>query len=260
MREKSINSERFQLSWTITSSQQLQEAIREMKYQLIQKIGVQEGFTLVDLGCGPGNHPPSFTVCLAEHVGETGRVVGVDITDENVTEFYNEAKEFNVEGRLEFMQGDAVNLIGIIEDNFVDMVVSYRFLEEFMRPNELSKLIKEMVRIVKPGGKVCIIELSTQPRNKAEELYIRLHRDWGDSFFEAHEITELLKENQLINVTIETFTPNIWFSPQVAEVEFWEELREEIILKLGSLTKKHGMKYPPMFIVSGIAPSLKKNF
>jgi len=222
-----------------------------MKLKLAKKIGVQEGFTIVDVGCGPGHHPPSFTVCLAELVGEKGRVLGVDISNENVMELYNEAKEFKVEGKVSFVQGDAVNLRGVIEDDFADMVVSYRFLEEFMRPKDLSKVIKEMVRIVKRGGKVCIIELSTNTRNEAEEIYIRLHRDWGDSFFEASEIAEQMRKNGLTGVQIETFEPNIWFSPSVAEEDFWEEFREQIMSELGPLTKKYGMKYPPLFIVSG---------
>jgi len=165
-----------------------------MKLKLAKKIGVQEGFTIVDLGCGPGHHPPAFTVCLAELVGKNGRVLGVDISNEKMVEFYDEAKEFKVEERVSFVQGDAVNLRGVIEDDLADMVVSYRFLEEFMRPKDLSKVIKEMVRIVKPGGKVCILELSTNTRNEAEEIYIRLHRDWGDSFFEAMEIAEQMKK------------------------------------------------------------------
>jgi len=239
------------LSWTITSSRQLEEIIHHMKLKLAKKISVQEGFTVVDLGCGPGHHPPSFTVCLASLVGENGRVLGVDISDENVTEFYDEAKEFKVEGRISFVQGDAVNLRDLIEDDFADMVVSYRFLEEFMRPKDLSKVIKEMMRILKRGGKVCIIELSTKTRNEAEEIYIRLHRDWGDSFFEASEIAEQMRKNGLTGVQIETFEPNIWFSPSVAEEDFWEEFREQIMSELGPLTKKYGMKYPPLFIVSG---------
>ena len=235
------------MRWTITSSRQLKKTIRDMKLKLAKKIGVQEGFTIVDLGCGPGHHPPSFTVCLAELVGEHGRVLGVDISDENVMEFYDEAKEFKVEGRVSFVQGDAVNLRGFMEVDFADMVVSYRFLEEFMRPKDLSKVIKEMVRIVKPEGKVCIIELSTKTRNMAEEIYIRLHRDWGDSFFEASEIAEQLRKNGLTSIQIETFEPNIWFSPRVAEEDFWEEFREQIISELGPLTKKYGMKYPPPY-------------
>jgi len=151
------------LGWTITSSRQLVEAVQDMKSKLAKRIGAREGFTIVDIGCGPGpDHPPSFTVCLAELVGENGRVLGVDISDENMEEFYDEAKKFGVEGRVSFVKGDAVNLKGIIEDDFADMVVSYRFLEEFMRPKELSNVTGEMGRITKPGGKICVIELSTK--------------------------------------------------------------------------------------------------
>lgn len=240
------------MGWTITSSTQLMEAVYDMKSKLAQKIGVKEGLTIVDIGCGPGpDHPPSFTVCLAELVGEKGRVLGIDISDENVGDFLDEAKRFGVEGRVDFVKGDAVNLIGIIEDNFADMIVSYRFLEEFMRPKELSKVIKEMVRIVKPGGKVCIMELSTQTENEAEEIFISLHKDWGDSFFDSREIAQQLRRNGLVNVQIETSESDIWYSPSVAEKDFWKEFREEIITKLGALTKKYGMKYPPIFIVSG---------
>jgi len=112
-----------------------------------------------------------------------------------------------------------------------------------------------MPRIVKKNGKVYIVELSTEARNEAEETYIRLHRESGDSFFEPHDIVEAMKEAELTSIRVETFETNIWFSPDLAKRELgfaqvW--FTSEVEKRLGSLIDKYGMKYPALMILSGI--------
>ena len=42
---------------------------------MLELIGVREGWSCVDIGCGPGG----ITGLLSERVGLTGRVVGLDM-------------------------------------------------------------------------------------------------------------------------------------------------------------------------------------
>jgi len=40
------------MGWNITDSKELEDAIFKLKLRLAQKIGVRQGMTVVDMGCG----------------------------------------------------------------------------------------------------------------------------------------------------------------------------------------------------------------
>ncbi|NWG11418.1 class I SAM-dependent methyltransferase [Candidatus Bathyarchaeota archaeon] len=188
-------------------------------------------------------------------VGESGRVVSVDVSDEYLAEFNENLRKWSVKKLVTYVQCDAADLKGIVADEFADMVVSYRFLEELKHPEDMFKIVKEMVRMVRKTGKVCISELSTEAKNEAEENYIRLHRESGDSFFKPTEIIKAMQETSLRNIHVETFETNIWFSPELAKQELsltqvWFTSEEE--KRLGSRIDEYGMKYPAFLLFSGV--------
>ncbi len=241
------------MGWNITDSEELDNLISELKLKLARKIGVRQGMTVIDAGCGQGG----FTLSLARTVGEQGKVFSVDVSDEYLEDFMDNLDEQTLKDRVTFIQADVANLEGVVPDEAADMVVSYRFLEELEHPEDLFKIVGEMVRISKGEGKVCVIELSTETRNEAEENYIRLHAESGDSFFKPDEIMEAMREAKLTDVRLEKFEPDIWFSPDLAkqtlesaQVWFTPEVEE----KLGSQIDKHGMKYSELLIFSGRKP------
>ena len=237
------------MSWNITNSKELEDCISKLKLTLARKVGVRQGMTVVDVGCGQGG----FTVSLARIV-RIGKVLSVDITSEYLEDLMKNLQKWSLENTVTFVQADAADLEGILPDETADIVVSYRFLEELVHPEDLFRIVREMVRIVKKGGKICLIELSTETGNQAEENYIRLHAESGDSFFEPHGIVEAMKKAKLIDVLVEKFEPNIWFSPDLAKqdiesAQVW--FNSDVEKRLGPLIDKYGMKYSELLIFSG---------
>ena len=223
------------MGWNITDSRELEAAIFKLKLNLVQKIGVRLDMIVVDMGCGQGG----FTTSLARIVGKHGKVLAVDISEEYLAEFMENLSRWNVKDRVTFIEADAAKLKGVISDEFADMVVS----------------VKEMARIIKESGKVCISELSTETRNEAEENYIRLHKESGDCFFDPSEIIKAMKEAKLKKIHVETFETNIWFSPDLAKrdlsfAQVWFTPNEE--KSLGSQIDRYGMKYSALLTFSGI--------
>lgn len=237
------------MGWNITDSKELEDSISKLKLKLARKIGVRRGMTVIDVGCGRGG----FTVSLAKIVGKHGKVLSVDVSYGYLEDFVENLERWGLKNRVTFVQADVAHLEGVLADEVADMVVSYRFLEELVHPEDLLKIVKEMGRIAKKGGKVCIIELSTETRNEAEENYIRLHAESGDSFFESHKIAKAMKEAKLRGIRIEKFEQNIWFSPDLAKqniesAQVW--YTPEVEKRLGPLIDRHGMKYPTILIFS----------
>jgi cyclopropane fatty-acyl-phospholipid synthase-like methyltransferase len=237
------------LGWNIVDSGVLEDAIFKLKLRVAEHIGVQKGMIVVDVGCGQGG----FTASLAKIVGEEGRVLAIDVSDEYLTEFMGRLDRYGVRNRVTFLRADGANLRHVIADDFADMVVSFRVIEELKTPADMPKIIGEMVRVARKGGKVCLTELSTAARNKAEELYLRLHRESGDFFPEREEIAELMKRCGLEAVRVEKFGTDLWLSPSLSKqdlsfAQVWFDLHVE--RNLGSLIDAYGMKYPELLVFS----------
>ena len=248
------------MSWTIRKPAVLKEKLHLLKLNLAKRIGICEGMQVLDVGCGQG----TFTTCIAKLVGETGKVVAVDITDEYLKEMDENLDKYNVSRVVNFVKADAAHLSSVLIHEEFDAIVSYRFIEELTQPHKLSRIIVEMVKLVRQNGMVAMIELSTKTRNMAEDNLIRLHRDIGGDYFPAAvEILQHMKNAGLKKAQVETIETNIWYSPAVylkgniSQDEFWEEFRERIMKELWPSVKRYGMKYPPINIFSGRKPIIK---
>jgi ubiquinone/menaquinone biosynthesis C-methylase UbiE len=239
------------MMWTITDAKRLEDAIFNLKLKLARKIGVKKGMTVVDMGCGQGG----FTASLAKAVHADGKVIAVDDSDEYLREFTARLDKYKVKETVTFLQKDAANLKSVIPNDVADMAVSYRLLEELRHPENMAKIVEEMARIVKKDGKICLTELSTKAKNKAEETYIRLHKESGDCFFSPDEIVEAMKNAKLAKTQVKILNANIWFSPELArqDLGFAQVWFDEVVEKsLGPLIERYGMKYPALQVFSGI--------
>ena len=109
--------------------------------RLCQRAGISEGMQVLEIGSGAGD----VTFTLAELVGSTGRVVGVDTNPEILHTARQRATDAGVQN-VEFIASDARTLI--FSDKF-DAVVG-RFVLMYMAdpPEAFAKLIRHL----KPGG------------------------------------------------------------------------------------------------------------
>lgn len=112
-----------------------------------------DGLTVLDLGSGSGRD----CFALSPLVGATGRVIGVDMTDEQigVAKKYvtHHTKEFGLaEANVEFRQGFIEDLRAAdIADESIDLVVSNCVIN--LSPRK-DKVFSEILRCLKPGGEM----------------------------------------------------------------------------------------------------------
>jgi arsenite methyltransferase len=104
---------------------------------------LHKGETVVDLGSGAG-----IDVFLsAKKVTETGRVIGIDMTDEMLERARRNAKEHGFTN-VDFRKGDIEQRIPV-DDNTADVVISNCVIN--LTVNKVDAF-KEVHRILKPGG------------------------------------------------------------------------------------------------------------
>jgi SAM-dependent methyltransferase len=112
-----------------------------------------EGKVVLDLGCGSGRD----VYVLSKLVGESGKVIGIDMTEEQLSVARKhadaQAKAFGFsKSNVEFHQGYIEDLAAIgIADNSVDVVVSNCVIN--LSPDK-DKVLSEIFRVLKPGGEL----------------------------------------------------------------------------------------------------------
>ncbi len=110
---------------------------------------IKEGDTVVDLGSGAGND------CFVAHalVGEKGRVIGIDMTEEMIKKANQNVARLGYKN-IDFVLGDIEKMP--LEDAIADVVVSNCVLN--LVPDK-TKAFSEIVRILKPKGHLSVSDI-----------------------------------------------------------------------------------------------------
>ena len=113
---------------------------------------IQAGETVVDLGSGAGID----AFISARKVGDMGRVIGIDMTDEMLERARKNAEEHGYKN-VEFKKGDIEKEIPV-GSNSADVVISNCVIN---LTTDKVKAFKEIHRILRNGGKMVISDLVT---------------------------------------------------------------------------------------------------
>jgi ubiquinone/menaquinone biosynthesis C-methylase UbiE len=128
--------------WEKGDFTQLAQTMRESGTALVEKLGIQKGMQVLDVGCGDGT-----TALPAARAG--AMVQGIDIA-RNLVEAGN--RRISEEGltNISIREGDVTNLEGVPDESF-DLVVSIFGAMFAPRPFDVAN---ELVRVVRKGGRI----------------------------------------------------------------------------------------------------------
>ena len=116
---------------------------QEIKRRTFGLMDLRPGQNVADIGCGTGEEVRA----LAAKVGPSGRAVGLDISSTMIATAKERSRKGNA--NVDFVQGDVKQLP--FKDECFDAIRAERLLQH--TPDAESAL-REMARIVKPGGRM----------------------------------------------------------------------------------------------------------
>jgi len=125
---------------------------------------IKEGDIVLDLGSGAGID----AILAAKKVGDKGKVIGVDMTEEMIEKAKENARKQGVKN-VEFLLGEIENLP--LKDNSVDTIITNCVIN--LTPDK-EKTFSEAYRVLKQGGRiylsdiVLLQELTEEQRNNKE--------------------------------------------------------------------------------------------
>lgn len=174
---------------------------------------LKEGEVVLDLGSGAG-----FDAFLASpKVGKTGKVIGVDMTDEML----QKAKANATKGgytNVEFGKGDIEDLL--VEESSIDVIISNCVIN--LAPDK-GKVFREAYRALKAGGRlmasdVVFVQPLPDELKNDEELfvgcvsgailkqdYLKLLEKAGFSDISIHKETPAFLPNYALSITFSAF-------------------------------------------------------
>ncbi len=118
------------------------KAVREM-------MDGRSPLAVLDVACGTGD----FTMAIARHAPCGSRVLGIDLSEEMMEEGRRKMAAANIEATMEYGDSEAL----AYDDNTFDRV-SVGFGIRNFEHQEVG--LREMRRVLKPGGKLVVLELS----------------------------------------------------------------------------------------------------
>lgn len=109
------------------------------------------GQKVADLGAGAGH----YSLPLARALGPSGRVYAVDLKEDVLVRLQNLGLESHLEN-IQIVVGDLESEMGTsLVAGWVDGVVLASTLSQI---TDKASVVREVSRIVKQGGKVCVVE------------------------------------------------------------------------------------------------------
>jgi len=137
----------------------------------LEHLRLSEGESVLDIGSGPGFLAES----VADSVGSSGCVVGIDISDDLVAR----SKRRNIRSWLSFRTGDATALD--VPDTTYDVVVCTQVAEYV---TDVDAVVSEAERVLRPGGRFVFVATDWDGviwHSSNPERMSRIMRSW-----EAH--------------------------------------------------------------------------
>ena len=141
-----------------------------LRRECLDMLHLQPGEAVLEIGSGPGADLPA----MAERVGSTGVVWGLDLSRRMLRVCVRGLRGRPEQHRIRPIQGDGLRL-PCRANAFHALLLSFTL--ELFEEQESLLVLRETARVLRPGGRLGVVCLSNRhPDELATRLYWRAHR------------------------------------------------------------------------------------
>jgi ubiquinone/menaquinone biosynthesis C-methylase UbiE len=167
-------------------------AIQASKRVMLERIALAPGEAVLEVGCGSGTD----LFDMAELVGPTGRLVGLDVSEVMIAEARRRAEELHL--AIGFEVGDVQALP--FPDGTFDVCRAARLLEHLP---DAGRVLAEMVRVTRPCGRIVVFDFDwdtliiDHPDKETTRTFILSYSDSIRNGWIGRQLPRLFKEQHL---------------------------------------------------------------
>jgi arsenite methyltransferase len=178
------------------------------RHQVLKALALREGERVLDIGSGPG----LLAYDMAVSVGRSGRVCGIDISEDMLT---MSRKRCADQVQTEFQKADATKLL--FPDDSFDGAASTQ-VYEYVRDIPLA--LAELYRVARPGGRAVVLDTdygSLVIHTEDEARMKRVLSAWNEHFVHAGLPRTLSRQLRDAGFTIRQRDAIPMFNPEYRE-------------------------------------------
>ena len=178
----------------------------DLEKEILVKHGLKKGMNVADVCCGCGD----FTALVAKHMNVSS-VIGYDHSEPSILHARHQAKQF-ILNNLDFFIADATSIC--IPNNSFDFVTCRLSLQIFSHP---QVILKELYRIVKPGGRVYVtcedfdMIVSYPSASIVRKLYDQvgaLCQSVDMDFYSGRKLSSWFRDFKFQNIKVDNMIPD----------------------------------------------------
>ena len=136
---------------TLPGEMEFREWLADNAVEVLQKVGVSQGQTVLDYGCGPG----IFTIPCARIVGEKGKVYALEVRPEALKRVGEKVEREGL-GNIETILADSSSLATGLPAGSMDVVLVYDVMHAI---SEKTVLLAELHRVLRRKGLLSIFPM-----------------------------------------------------------------------------------------------------
>lgn len=153
-------------AWRASKYDVLSEWEKEFHTEAVRMADAQKGQRVLVVASGTGRG----MIELAQATGSTGRVDALDLSEQMIEQARAKCETLGLKERVHFKQGNAKELP--YPDETFDIVYN-GYMLDLIPLDGFEPILKEMQRVLKPGGKLVLLNMSKPDEKKTfyETIY-----------------------------------------------------------------------------------------
>jgi|APSaa5957512576_1039674.scaffolds.fasta_scaffold94912_2 ubiquinone/menaquinone biosynthesis C-methylase UbiE len=138
---------------------------------LFSILDLKEDSLLADIGCGAGN----YSVAISSYIGDSGKVYAIDLWEPGINQLKDRIAEKKVSNIYPILAdvGDGIPL----DDESLDYCFFATVFHDIVRSQESSVFLAEVNRVLKPDGKLFIIEFKKIDGHPGPGIEVRISEE-----------------------------------------------------------------------------------
>lgn len=167
----------------------------------IKSVGIEDGMTILDAGCGIGG--PAIYFALQKNI----RVEGCTISDVQAQMAQEKITENGLKERVNIIRADYHEMDKLYPPEHFDRIV---FLESFGHSPDKRRLIEAAWKVLKPGGYLYIKDLfereagGDEDMRRIKEICMEINQGYHYAIADLHEVLSFIRKKGYILNFIKT--------------------------------------------------------